>query len=1018
MPITPNENQLKCINAIEGPVMVLAGPGTGKTFTIIHRIKHMLENNILPEEILCLTYSEAAANEMKARLIKEIGTNAAAVTVNTYHAFCNEIIQNYPHEFELLDGVSIVDDITKRNIMREVIDNMNITYYKTKWGDSYYYIPELLDAVDEIKSNRITKEKYFDVLETHPLWTGKMNDLTAEYNERQQKGKLVPTFIKSFEAHKKKMGKAQEAWNIYEAYDIALKKNNLIDFNDMIVLVLDTFDYNSDLLKEVASKYKYFLVDEYQDTNFAQNSIVYKLAEGSGCDNVFVVGDDDQIIYEFQGARTDTLEKFLLHFPSVRVICLNENNRSTQNILDFSYNVISQDKTRLVDNKNFAKYKISKRLTAKNEDIVNLNKKIQLHSFADITQENNFTVSQIENLINSSDFPKNNEGEKDLSKIAVLTRENSELSVFAKLLEAKNIQYQIKSNKSIFEISSSILIYFYLKMLDNHLLYADKLFALLISEPFKFDLEDYKFLLEQSRLNHKDLISNITLNFDSYKWNNKYAVMKFLDDFNFLKKVQSSENVKNLIIETINRTGILNYFVNCEINRIDNIYAIKKIIDEAENLVFRNPLITLSEFISHIDSAFESSIPILIDKEEYTQNAVQLLTMHSSKGREFDYVFIPNLTAKKWEGKRITRTMSLPIVKDTDNKDLDQAVKSEQLRLLFVGITRAKHYLSLSFSNSTDGNPQELTAYISNAVNENEDLVETFNHELSKNEYAFEIVSSLTKCKYDYKTAFHSEIKAGMQNFILSPSSMNAYISCPRCFLYSEVLKIPVYNEDLSAASYGSAIHKSLDYTFKYAMQTLSYPSKDKLLSSFKSALDLQKFDSPDKRKELEERGFKSLDNFYKDIVQTPISRLYSTELYLSNIPLEKYKIKGIVDRIEKNSDGTFELYDYKTGSAKAKSKITDGGEYEHYLNQLRFYKLALELLNPNFKVSRAGIIFVEEPMQNFYTPLSDTDNEIIKEKILYVYKNIEEMNYNPVEKNDDNCKYCAYKQMCNLNLF
>ncbi len=1015
--IIPNTKQLECIKTIDGPVMVLAGPGTGKTFTIIERIKYMLETGIKPESVLCLTYSEAAANEMKARLVKNIGAKASAVVVNTYHAFCNEIIKQYPYEFELLDGVSLIDDITKRALMKEVIDEIKPQYYKTKWGDSYYYISELLSAVDEIKSNRVTKEEYFNTLNTHKEWMGKLNELNKEYKEREENGKLVKTFLKSLDDHKKKMGKAKEAWDIYECYDIKLKKNNLIDFNDMICLVLDAFEYKNEFLRQAASQFKYFLVDEYQDTNYSQNSIVFKLAEGAKTDNIFVVGDDDQIIYEFQGAKTDTLEKFLIKYPNTNVICLNENNRSTQNILDFSYKVISQDKSRLENNPKFANYNISKKLTAKNPNIVPLNKKIQIHTFADIKQENNFIVSQIEELIKSDDCP-NKDGEKDLSKIAILTRDNNELTNFAKLLEAKNIQYQIKSNKSIFDINSSIIVYFYLQALENNQMYADKLYALLISEPFNFDLEDYNFLLEKTRINGKDLISSIKENLKSRQWKNRQAVENFISVYDFLRMYKSSENIRNLIIETVNATGILKYYLDCEINRSENIYAIKKIIDEAQGLINRDSTKTLSDFINHIENSFESNIPILIDKEEYTQNAVQLLTIHSSKGREFDYVFIPNLTARKWEGKRITKTMTLPIEKNDTDTDIEQAKESEQLRLLFVGITRAKHFLMLSCSNSIDGSPQELTRHLSNVISEEDNLTQTYTHELPRENYALEIAQSITKCKYDYKTDFYEEIKARTKEFIISPSSMSSYLNCPRGFLYSEILKIPVYEDSSDSASYGSAIHKTLETAVKKAKEKDNYPPLSEMIEDFHYYINKQKFESQNKKEEFTLRGEKSLTEFYKNFTQIPYSRIYATELYLNHIPYNNKFLKGFVDRIEKNSDGTFELYDYKTGSAKSKNKIIDGGDFEHYLNQLRFYKFAFELSNPNTKVSKAGIIFAEDSEKNYYITLTNEDNEIIKDKINYVYENIDKMNFNPPDERTDNtCQYCSYKQICTLNL-
>lgn len=1014
--ITPNSKQMDCINTIEGPVMVLAGPGTGKTFTIIQRIKYMLSVGIEPASILCLTYSEAAANEMKGRLVNEIGTIAAAVTVNTYHAFCNDVIRQFPNEFELLEGVSLADEITKRNIMAKVLDEIKPNAYRTKWGDYLYYVPELLSSVNDIKASRISKEEYFNNLKTHPMWQGKLDELMAEYAEREQKGKLVKTFLNSLETHKKKMEKAVEAWDIFEKYDIELKKNNFIDFNDMINLVLNAFETNDELLKKVSSNFKYFLVDEYQDTNYSQNKIVFDLARGSGSENIFVVGDDDQIIYEFQGAKTDTLEKFLKLFPQTKVICLNENNRSTQNILDFSYSIISQDKSRLEFNEQFKNHKIDKKLIAKNQKILALNQKIQMHGFADNKQENNFIIDSIEALIKSDKLPLNKDNEKDLSKIVILTRENGELSNFASLLESRNIQYQLKESKCIFDIKSSLVVYFYLKALVNHQYFGDKLFGLLLSEPFSFDNEDYSYLLSQNRVNHNDLITNIKEAISKdYQWKNPEKVKSFIKTFDYLLDMKSSLNVKDLIVEVVNRTGILDFFVQSDINKSDNVFAIKKIIDEAQSYMYLNRGCWLGDFLTHLDTAFESNIPIVIDKEDYTQNAVQLVTLHGSKGREFDFVFMPNLISKKWEGKRVNNGMSLPIDKNDSVVDEEQARYSEQLRLLFVGVTRAKYSLTMSYSNSIDARPQELTSYLAEPI-KNEELIETTNHTLEKDEYLNEIAIMLKKQPFDYSSAFTDELKARLEKFTLSPSTLNSYLACPRAFLYSNVLAIPILDKDSANAYFGSAIHRTLQWALNYAKLNDRYPDKTLVVSAFSKNLACEKFDSQQTREDYMNRGVKCIDKYYKQLLETPYNRIFATEYSFNFVPFNDNFLKGFIDRIERNDNGDVEVYDYKTGSAKAKSQIADGKNYEHYLNQLRFYKYSYELQNPETKVVKAGLIFVEEPDSNFYVELTEDDNKIIKEKIEFVYKNISELNFNPPKLEDRKCEYCDYKHLCKLN--
>jgi len=1013
--ITPNIKQQECIKTLVGPVMVLAGPGTGKTFTIIQRIKYMLEQGILPETILCLTFSEAAANEMKARLVKEMGTIASAVTIHTYHAFCNELIQQHPAQFELLDGVSLIDDISKRNLMKQCVDKYNPTFYRTKWGDAYYYIGELLKAVDEIKKNQVIKDEYFETLSTHPNWQGKLDDLMIEYKDREAKGKLVKTFLNNLEAHKRKMGKAKEAWEIYEIYDRKLKENNFIDFNDMINLVLEAFDSNEDFLKKVAKRHKYFLVDEYQDTNYSQNQIVFKLAEGGSNDNIFVVGDDDQIIYGFQGAQTDNLEKFLKRYPQTKVICLDENNRSTQTILDLSYQVISQDKTRLEINPEFKQYQISKKLMAKNEKITCNDKKVKIHGFADIKQENNYVIEDIEKLINSPSAPKNEDGEVDLSQISILARKNDELETFAELLKAKNIPFQIKSSKSIFELKPSIIIYFYIKALENNELHSDKLFGLLLSKPFEFDPADYNFLLEQNRLNHKDFITNVRSNIDR-EWSNKDKVVGFINTYNELKEIKAHESLKNFVIELINKTGILKYFLQSKINRIENIFAVKRIVDEASSYANLHTSSTVQDFIAHLDMAFNEDVPICIDKDDYIQNAIQLLTLHGAKGREFEYVYITNLIAKNWEKKRDPNSMDLPIEKTSFNGDDEEAKKAEQLRLLFVGITRAKHSLCLTYSNTINGNSQELTSYLA-SITERQDLFDSYNHELTDEEYSLEIGKTFTKGLFDYQRAFVDELRARLKDFILSPSALNSYLNCPRNFLYSYILRIPILDSEWEAANYGSAIHKTLEWAIKEAKEKGSYPDQADFNATFVKRLGSQKFISQSKRTEYETRGVASLTGYYSNFIETSPDRIYATEYPLEYVPVENYFIKGFIDRIEKNKDGTFSLYDYKTGAAKSKTQIADGKDYESYLNQLRFYKFAFEILNQGAKVSQVGLIFVEEHEKSYYTQLCETDNLIIKDKIISTYKSLNQLNFNPPEPDEHKCKFCDYKQLCRLDI-
>ncbi|MCD7780137.1 MAG: PD-(D/E)XK nuclease family protein, partial [Candidatus Gastranaerophilales bacterium] len=549
----------------------------------------------------------------------------------------------------------------------------------------------------------------------------------------------------------------------------------------------------------------------------------------------------------------------------------------------------------------------------------------------------------------------------------------------------------------------------------NNQYYGDKLFGLLLSKPFEFSNEDYSFLLEQNRINHKDLITNIKENLQTHTWTETEKVKNFINVFDYLTSMKSALNIKDLITETVNRTGLLEYFLQNEVNKSDNIYAVKKIIDEAQSYMYINKGAWLGDFLNHLDTAFESSIPITIDKEDYIQNAVQLLTLHSSKGREFEYVFIPNLISKKWEGKRVNNTMTLPIDKDKKMVDEDTARYSEQLRLLFVGVTRSKHSLVMSYSNSIDSRPQELMSYLSEPI-KNKEIVETYNHELQKDDYFFEVAKYLKKQSFDYSSAFNDELKARIKNFIISPSSLNSYLNCPRCFLYSNVLKIPVFDKETSGAHYGNAVHKTLQQAVMYAKENKNYPDLNLFTDIFLKNLAIEKFESQSQRDDYKQRGINCIQKYYTQLIQTPYDRIYATEYSFNYVPYGDYFLKGFIDRIEINNDGTVELYDYKTGSAKSKSQIADGKTYESYLNQLRFYKFAYELQNENIKVKRAGLIFVEETNSDFYIDLTKEDNEVIKNKIIFAYENINNLNFNPPNEAERHCEYCDYRHLCKLS--
>ena len=1009
--IKPNQKQQECIDNIDGKYLVLAGPGTGKTFTIIQRIKSMIEREIEPDKILCLTFTDAAANEMKVRLEKELDKLSIDVDIFTYHSFCCNLIDLYPDEFELPHSYKIMTDAVSRAFIKECIDEINPKEFRTTKNDPYYYIDTIKRRIEEIKKHRLDKEQYFNNIKTNPYWEPELFRLKDELEAKLKKGdSRTKTLVNSIEKHRKKLEQARELWEFYERYQAKMDENHYIDYNDMINSVLDKFEESPAFLDKAANKYEYILVDEYQDTNQSQNEIVFQLTHALKSENVFVVGDDDQIIYTFQGAKLDTIEKFLEEFPDTKVICLEDNMRSTQWILDTAREIAKQDTRRLEDNQKFAGYKISKNLTAKNEKLFDKNKPVRCFKYADLMQEYTEIVDEIEKLVSSSDCPKDDEGNKKLSEIAILTRTNGELSEFAEMLKARNIPFELKDGKSIFAIQAVNILIYYMQMLVNPEMNSFRIFQLLLAKPFSINPKDYLKLYENLS-KYKTFIEAIRAIPES-EFIEPEKIKKFIETYDYLSVYKTKENIKNTVLEIGSKTGIFNYYLNTELNQSENIMGLKRIIDEASSYSDIYKAHFLEEFVEYLKILSEDGIAILTDKAPVAMNAIQLCTYYSAKGREFEYVYMPTLNADKWESDTRTLRPEIPVDKSEykTKEELNELKLSDRIKVMYVGMTRAKHTLRLSYVQTINGKAKKPSVFISTIQDMLEKETEPFIY--TEPSFYYTAAQALTKRDYDYRKDFCALVDAKLADRSFSPTAINQYLKCPRQYLYEKILELQAKDGNPDAFSYGSAIHEACEYLINYAKERGEYPSKEMFIEVFKNKLDTLPLSGFNQRTNLEGRGEKALNEYYHQITSTPIDWLYEAEkpLYFE---LDGIKFYGIIDRIDKNGDGSFTIYDYKTGNAK--NGVEPDGEHEDYYNQMALYKYFFEQYE-GAKVSKTTFIYPEDYTNNLDLELSKEDCEQVVEKFKNAIFAIRNYNFEP-SHNAKACQYCNYRDFCEMEI-
>ena len=1053
----PNAKQQECIDNITGKYLVLAGPGTGKTFTVIERIKNMIENGIEPERILCLTFSSTAAREMKTKIGEKSDVN-----VFTYHEFCLNIMEEFPDQFDILN-LKVITDSHKRTLIKECIDELKPVAYNNEKNNPYQYSKDILEGIEEIKKNRLSPDDFFRNLKENPAWEKRLKQLEEQCAVKETQ--KVQSEIKSLT---KKIAQMKELWDFYELYTIKMKDFNYIDFNDMINMVLDKMEDNdSTLLEEIADKYDYIIVDEYQDTNKAQNDVVFNLSRY--CKNIFVVGDDDQIIYTFQGANLDTIENYLNKFPDVKVICLTENNRSTQVILD-----VSQELAKLQDD--FCRFMASKpRITKKekefwesnqidlricsmekfkNLDITkNLispktspaygkNKPVEYYAFENNQDERDYIIGQIKNIINSQQRPEK------LSEIAILTRTNVELKDYEIYLKANGIPIEITGGKNIFDINSVNVLITYMQFLTNPEMYSDKLLGYLLLQPFHIDPRDYKTLCD-FKSHNRTLTDNIinllekgitedvlkeklevllklksnTIRDDiQYVLNNKTITVydekklkKFIDTYNYLKNYITNENYANSLLEIGEKTGIFGYYFNDDINKLENIKGIKKLIDEADAyfVIHKNQEKTFTQFVDYLTKMMESEIEINLDKEDKPLNAVQLSTYHSSKGREFEYVFMPSLTSKKWESSSSSNKDIIPLETNCSTfEEMEEKQKQikflDNIKLLYVGMTRAKHSLVLSsIENGTkDG---RISWFIKEIQEKLKDKSELLNYP-EKIE-----VAGLEKPKsdYDYKKEFEDFIKSRFQKSY-SVSSLNTYRKCPREYFYNYILGLKSSSGSKDNITYGLAVHKAFQYTINYAMKNKKYPSADEVYEIFAKAIDGLSCTNPENMKESGKDNIFSEGKYYDKFISiSSIENLDSKAELSLDYTQDGINFNGSIDRIDKNPDGTYSIYDYKTGTDN--SGITKGGIHSDYYYQIALYKY---LFKKQYDIHKeVSTTFIYPLIDECHTmkDISDEECEEIAQEFIDLVNKIHNFEFDRPEK-CPNSKFCSYKNICKMN--
>jgi len=957
-----------------------------------------------PEKILALTFTESGAIAMRRRLAELIGQDAYRVEISTFHGFANRVIRDYPDYFEDVVGSASITEIDQVSIVRRLIDTEDIKTLRP-FGDRYYYLKNILAALNELKRQGISPEAFASIAEDEK------RRFYANPDLMNGKGKNEGKMKTKYASKAKYVEKNIELAALYSAYQSALRKAKQYDYSDMIMFVALALEKNEELRSVLQDAYLYFLVDEHQDTNDAQNKIIELLAAGGDVPNLFVVGDEKQAIFRFQGASIENFHYFEKKYKNVKLIPLRANYRSTQAILNAAEGVSPR----------------KAQLEAKVKHFGSAAKEPPAHlaALSSPDTEYYFIAKKIKEVMDAGTASE---------EIAVLYRDNRDAMPLVRMLEKENVPFNIESDQDVLhdeEIRKLIRIMRAVEHYGNDAILVEALHAdtLGIAPLDVYKLSVYARRAKMGIYAFLQVVGEGKSPEFPGEAVQKSCAALFLNLSNWKRAIENrsaAEAFESIVRESGFLAAILNHPSATE--KLAKLHAL---FDLLKSFVERKRDYTLKDFFLYLDLMEEHDVAIKSTETVRLPGRVRLMTAHRSKGLEFEYVFIMNAVDRKWGSRFHRENIKLPKqiyrVLDAVANDLETEVSDDEgdagdvaekaandsvdeRNVFYVALTRARKEDFVTMSK-TDREGKEM-------------LPTQFIAELKEN-----LLAPLDVSRYENDFAKHREIEFAPKapkkpelkdkeflNMLfeeqgLSVTALNNYLTCPWQYFYLNLIRVPeAPNKHLS---FGNAIHAALKNYFD-AFDAGEDRGKAYLVSRFEEALAGEPIKESDYNEAIE-KGRRALPAFYDEYHATWTKKA-ANEARIEGVESGGIKIKGNLDRIEFLGGKNVRVIDYKTGKPKTRNDIEGNTQTSdgNYKRQLVFYKLLLEKEGKH-DMAEGVVQFIEPDDRNkFHREIFEVQHGevvVLEKQIEEVAKEIRALSFFGRECDDPDCKYCELRR-------
>lgn len=976
-----NKDQNKAVRYNKGPLLIIAGAGTGKTMVIVEKIKYLIKKKLANvDQILALAFTEKAANEMVERVDQELPYGYSNINISTFHGFADEVLKNHIHQIGLSTSFKLMTEAEAILFIKKNLFLFDLDYYRPL-GNPNNFIEDLLKHFSRLKDENVSPDQYLK-------WV------------KSQKSKIPtsPRLRGASKSQKIEIKKYFELARAYKKYQELKIKGDFFDFSDLVYYTLELFKKRKNILKEYQKKFKYVLVDEFQDTNICQYELIKLICPSKIKPKLTVVGDDSQAIYKFRGASVSNILNFINDYPATKKVNLIINYRSSQPILDASHQLIKFNNPDTLE----SKMGISKKLIGKKSDVdqpINFIIKNNGEDEADFIAKEIIKLKSKYNL-NYQDF-------------AILLRANNHSEPIIRSFYRQAIPYQFFGQSQLLKQPEVKDLIAYLKVLDN-LEDSISFYRVLEMEIFSIDSKDIALLLSFSKKINVPLFQAIEIYFSSlgeklsdndFSINTQYLPLLKKDSKNKLLNIYQMI-IRHLSLIKKNSAGQILYYFLENTKYLNRLITYKSETEEKIALNISKFFSRLKDYEStHEDYSIHSVVdflemsmelgesPISPETDKTSYDAVNILTVHSAKGLEFEVVFLSCLTQTRFPTKERKEKIPIPISLIKEILPIGDPHIQEERRLFYVGLTRAKKIVILTTSKFYSGGKrmQKISQFV----------YETLKEKYIKNLDLINIEEKKQLSIFDFKTPESISIKNQIKINNFSYSQLESFERCPLQYKYQFILKLPSFPS--SALSFGTTIHNTL-LQFYQLYRKDNKTDTDLLFFLYKKNWLPLGYSSVSHQERIKKEGLIILKNYIKIFFRPTII-----------IDLEKkFKIKitkdifltGKIDRIDKNNARQIEIIDYKTGKVPDEKKLKND-------IQLSIYALAAssrELFRKNLKDIKTSYYFLNTGEKKSYIKTEKEINET-KEKIIKTVSEIRKNDFSP--KPGPQCDFCSFKIIC-----